>query len=469
MMKFFRRKQKTILLILVFAISIIFVLSIGAVSLSQLFIAKSNDFIVGKIDNHPVKMSKLRKYIDIIKTNFLLEYGPSYREYFTSKDLMNLGWELLILSHKAKKIKIKTTDKEIMEYIRKKVKEKNIDINELIRRRRTPLGIFKQQIKEIINVNKLIGKYLGNIEVKDEEIRKRYRLENQKAKIAFIFVPYEKFSQNVKITDDEIKSFFEKNKEFYRLPPRVRIKYIFIKEKDATPELLKELEKSAEESKNIDTLGKEYSLTVKDSGELRRSSPLEFIGWNNELNNFIFKTPLGVIENYYVEGKGYIFFQKIQHKNSYIPSLKEISAKVKNDVVKEKALEKTDAFLKKILKESSNLSLDKIAKKYNLKLKETDFFNLNSYIEGIGINPRISSIILQMKKGEIYPSPIILPNGGYLIELRDLSALDEEKFKKEKDKYKAVLLTIKRNIKYMQLLKDLYKEFNVKFYYNPSL
>jgi parvulin-like peptidyl-prolyl isomerase len=75
----------------------------------------------------------------------------------------------------------------------------------------------------------------------------------------------------------------------------------------------------------------------------------------------------------------------------------------------------------------------------------------------------VSKIVFSLKKDEIYPYPVFLSKGAYIIQLKDISPVDEKDFAAKKDEY---LAHLKQNLETMQkmgLLSQIKKESNAQF------
>ncbi len=70
------------------------------------------------------------------------------------------------------------------------------------------------------------------LNITDQEILEYYTFTNEKVKIAFVEFTPENFKKSVKIKEAELKKYFEKNKEQYRVPEKINVAYLEIDPKN---------------------------------------------------------------------------------------------------------------------------------------------------------------------------------------------------------------------------------------------
>ncbi|MBP7088765.1 MAG: peptidyl-prolyl cis-trans isomerase [Candidatus Omnitrophica bacterium] len=460
--KFRQQHMKTCLWILASVVIVAFILS-GS---STLFFNTKNK-IVAKTKSHKFKISDFQHYLKLTKLFFILNLPKANITY---SDLENTAKDLLVLTWKAKEDKIRVKDEEVIQYIINNFFQGNynkISYEKLIKylSQNYQLALttrnFEELIRELILVNKLFEKYI-NVRADEEEIRNLYLRDNQKAKINYLYIPYEKFEITTEISKQELEQFYAEKKSFFKRKPTIRIKYLIVDSDIINEQNLSNFLKI----NSLEELSKKLSLQIKETGYISLDDPIEEIGWLPEINKIAFKLKKNETSPFIEIDKGLIIMEKIEDKESYIPPLSEIIDEVRRKLIKDKAKEEATKVSDNILKEINNSNLHdlkKIADKTNLNFKSVDNIGYNSYIEGLGLDKNVSEIIFSLSKGEIYPKSIFLINGIYIIQLVDITALDNEDFQKNKEKYQELILankTFEEKVKFLDRLKA-----DFKFYY----
>jgi len=422
------------------------------------FLKEKKKRLVGKIEKKNIYLDGFNYYLKMANLHFTLlgEKNLSYQDHVAK------AWQFLLFLWKAKREKIKVNDEEVVETIKnifskdgKFDKERYFYI--LKYRLRMSAHIFEEYIRDFLKIDKLLQKHV-KAEVKDEELKEFYKRNTQKAKIIYLYFPYDKIEKKIKLTEEEIKKFYSENKNLFKEEPKVKIKYAII-EKDK-----EEILKNVKSIKNLEDL----SLETKEANFFSLNEPIEGIGWYPQINEISFSLKKGQISSP-IEWKNnkVIIIQKIDEKPSFIPPLEEIKERVieklKKEKVKEKTKEECERIIEIIKKEKAK-DLKEVAKRKKIEIKETGYFKYYDYIEGVGLNEELSKVIFSLKKGEIYPSFFLLEKGGYIIQLEDVTPFNEEKFEKEKEIYIKKLKVRKRLLETFKFISQIEKESQLEIY-----
>ena len=172
---------------------------------------------------------------------------------------------------------------------------------------------------------------------------------------------------------------------------------------------------------------------------------VEGVGWTPQFNQVAFSLKPGEISSVVQIPQGYSILKLVERKTSRIPPLKEITQKIKEKVVEEKAKRTAEEKAKQIqkeIKEGKNLS--SLAKKFGLEYKSLKYLKRGDWIEELDGTDRekFMETAFSLAKGGVSP-PVWLSKGYYVIQLtgRDLSL---EEFTKEREKFTQDLTSQKR-------------------------
>ena len=457
--KFKTRHIKRILGVLVIIIIPAFILW-GSLT----YLSSRKKGILGKIENHTIRRNEFSPYIDMARLHLLLTIGRN----FGYPQIEAQAWRLYLLLWKVKKEKITVTDEEVIKRIREMFGSEKFDQERYLRFLRYRLRVdprkFEEYVRRMLMIEKLWNKLI-KIRVSEEEVLELYKKENQKAKISFLFIPYNKFKKQ-EVKEEEIKSYYQKNKVLFKQKPKVKIRYILLSQNDY--ERMKEkLAKLMRKAKSIKELSKKMNLNYNESDYLTLNTPIEGIGWEPNLVRIAFSLPLGRLSQLLRINENYIILEKIEEKKEYIPSYEEIKEKVKEKFIKEKTQKETEKFAKKILskiQEKGIRDFKELAKDYKLEYKESNYFKYYDYIEGVGLDNKLNKKIFSSSKGVVLSQPFLSNHGVYIIKVEDITPIQKEKFLKEKDKYKEKIYLQKEIIEKIKLFARLEKEFNLQIF-----
>lgn len=89
-------------------------------------------------------------------------------------------------------------------------------------------ALFEQGLREELLVRKLMDILNANLYVSDKEVEEAYREQVEKARIRYIQLPRTRFAQNAQVTDAEVKDYFAKHTQEYRLPEQREAAYLLV-------------------------------------------------------------------------------------------------------------------------------------------------------------------------------------------------------------------------------------------------
>jgi peptidyl-prolyl cis-trans isomerase D len=97
---------------------------------------------------------------------------------------------------------------------------------QLLRANRISPAQFEDEQREQLTIQRLFGIVLESIHVTEAEVRDRYRFEQEKINLHFIRLSAKDFLTAIKLTDEEIKMFYDRNMESLKEPLKVAVEYL---------------------------------------------------------------------------------------------------------------------------------------------------------------------------------------------------------------------------------------------------
>jgi peptidyl-prolyl cis-trans isomerase D len=85
---------------------------------------------------------------------------------------------------------------------------------------------FEEDQRDQLTIQRLYSVILDAVHVTDAEVRERYRIEQEKINLNFLKVPVSDFIAQVKLTEDDIKKHYERNKDSLKEPLRIQLEYL---------------------------------------------------------------------------------------------------------------------------------------------------------------------------------------------------------------------------------------------------
>lgn len=85
---------------------------------------------------------------------------------------------------------------------------------------------FEEDQRNQITLQRLYNIILDSVQVSDAEVRERYRLDQEKINLEYVKLTVNDFTSQVKLTEEDIKQFYDRNKESLKEPLRIQVEYL---------------------------------------------------------------------------------------------------------------------------------------------------------------------------------------------------------------------------------------------------
>ena len=85
---------------------------------------------------------------------------------------------------------------------------------------------FEEDQRNQITLQRLYSIILDSVQVSDAEVRERYRLDQEKIDLQFVKLSVSDFTSQVKLTDEDIKKWYDRNKESLKEPLKIQVEYL---------------------------------------------------------------------------------------------------------------------------------------------------------------------------------------------------------------------------------------------------
>jgi peptidyl-prolyl cis-trans isomerase D len=425
----------------------------------------------------------------ISQREFILHYQRAverYREMFkgslTPELLKNLNIkhslleemiEARLMLQQARRLGLNASDDELMNAIAQAPefqvngrfnKERYI---QLLRANRLTPAQFEEDQRKQLTIQRLLGILADTAHVSEAETRERYRFQQEKINLYFVRFSGKDYLSEVKITDEDIQKFYDRNKETLKEPLKVQVEYLTypfdqfstsvqLTDKDiedyynanratkfSTPKQAKvryimvRLEPGADLKQKEAAQARANSAVAearkgKNFAELARKESNDSsaekggeIGWLNQgqlpeaLDKQIFALAKGEISEPFETESGFHIVKVEDIKEAKTESLGEakpvISRELKREKAKYEAAKIADRDHEKV---ASGTDFTKVAQESGVATKTTGFFTNGEVLPEIGPAQEFYKAALSLKPKEI-SSVIEGPNAYYLLKIKD--------------------------------------------------
>ncbi len=454
-----KKFQKKVYLFLAFVIIPSFVIWGAASSFNSNKDSATGITIFGKA----VSANDYQDALRASKNQILLQTGKEFN--ITDDFVKQMALERLVLLSDAKTKKIKVNDSDVISFIQKMPifwKKGSFDkdiYEEIIRYNfRTHTRVFEEQIRQNLLISKLYEKITQNVKVTDEEVLEEYKRQNEEISINYIGAFNEEIAKTINPTEEQLKEYFKKNELDFKKPLTYNLSYVVIDTQDKV-ETIKPLLKDKE---GFEKIAEKLKLTIKDTGWFSMYDPIPGLGWVKQipeiLNSFKNNESLPIIK---IKEEFYVLKLK-GTKEPHIPDFSEIQPEIKEVYTKKEAIELAKNKIREIQKTSPTAAnLEQLAKDNNLIYASADNFKYGSYIKELGGSDIFCDTVKKLTDNQV-SIPIDNTKGSFLITKKSIKPIDEKKFTEEKDKFKEKLLDSRKMDYFGKIQEELFQKSQAK-------
>ena len=318
---------------------------------------------------------------------------------------------------------------------------------------------FEQSQRENLLISKAVSLIRTNGgKVSEEEVLDIYLFENERIDLTFLKIAPDSFKSQVNANDSEMKDYYEKHREEFRIPAFVQIQYLLFRpsdfeskiqvspeeikryydlRKDAfkipkqmrvrnilikagpqeSPDQLETKKKKAEEILEKAKKTKDFGSLAKQHSEAENASKGGDLGWiqkgmlGEQIESILSSMKAGELSGVLPGRDGFLILKIEEVKEVKQKTFEEVKAQILQTLKKEKAKAEAsrkadDAFYSLF----RSRDLEGYAGEKKVPIKTTGLFKEGDEIPEIGRNPLFYSSAFSLKVGEISPVVDIPPN-----------------------------------------------------------
>ncbi len=322
-----------------------FIILVGGLFVLFMVISDSNvlDFVrqqaqnVGSINGEEITYQEYSNLVERAKQNQEQMTGQPINE--TQMDFFrDQVWDALIiqkmLDKKVKEFGIVVTDDEIKNEIlgpnpppmlRQQFTDSTGNFNRQLYeqalrdpRNKEIVIALEEQIRQQLIQQKLQNYLFASVTVSDEEAKERFVSQNIKMKANYILIDPNTIPQDqLKVTDEDLKKFYDKNLDNHKIEPSRKIKYILFRRQPSQSDSLgvkKNLEAIVAKAKGDTASFKSYIEIYSDNPYSKDT--LNISSLPVEAKDAILKASKGEILGPFSSGEGYVVFRFIDKVKS---------------------------------------------------------------------------------------------------------------------------------------------------------
>ena len=430
---------------------------------------------IAVVNGEPIELEEFRGVHNQLLERYRSQFGDALDEELMQR--LNLKRQVLdqlinrrLLLQEATRLNLRVTDEEILRAIEQvpafqrngRFHPEQYD-RVLMHNRMTREAFEKNQKNEFL-IDKLQNLVFGSIKVSEAEALDMYRWLKDKVSLDYVlFKPSEYI--NIKVTPEEVETYFSKHKKAYEIPPKVKVRYLLLdfkgfeaqasvsedevrthfdlNEKDyakpkevrashilfkvkqgAKPEAIDKARKKALDVLEQARSGADFAGLARkysdDPGSRDKGGDLGFFAGDRMVKPFsdaAFAMKSGEISEPVRTPFGWHIIRVEAIHEAKEPVLEEVADLIRSELVKDAA--RTLAFdraeqVHEACYGAGNIS--DVAKINQLKVHETEYFSKHGPVKGIKEGNRLAQTAFALDENEV-SEPFELSNGYYILKL----------------------------------------------------
>ncbi len=195
---------------------------------------------------------------------------------------------------------------------------------------------------------------------------------------------------------------------------------------------------------DLDRVAQARGLTVGDSGLFARDEPLAGIGFAPAVSAEAFRLEQGKVSGQLQSNQGFVFISVVEVKPSTLPTLDAVKDKVKEDVIRDKAVELARAKAT-TMAQNAKSNFAAAAKAAGVEVKPTpDFVTRGAAYPEVGVNAKVDEAVFALKAGET-TGPIATENAVVVARVKERQDVNPATMPAELETTRSQLLQQRRN------------------------
>ncbi|MCX7771266.1 MAG: SurA N-terminal domain-containing protein [Proteobacteria bacterium] len=194
--------------------------------------------IIGEVNGKKISIVEFQNATNLVAENYRAILGDKFDYKLFSEQIKKTAWDMLVdqavLMQVAEELKIQVSPQEVIEEIQKNdaFKENGVfkreKYVEVLRYNKIMPSQFESQIEKSLLLKKVRAFLKNAVTVTDSEIKEWYLLKNRKIKAGYITLNYKDFVKEVTLKEEDLKKYYEENKEKFKKPEKATITYYIL-------------------------------------------------------------------------------------------------------------------------------------------------------------------------------------------------------------------------------------------------
>jgi peptidyl-prolyl cis-trans isomerase D len=195
---------------------------------------------------------------------------------------------------------------------------------------------------------------------------------------------------------------------------------------------------------DLDTVAKARGFVVGESGFFGRNEPISGIGLAPAVGERAFELDQGTVSEPLRTPQGFVFISVTGTQDAYVPKLDEVKARVRDDLLKQKALEAARQKAATVNAPLKSGDFTAAAKAAGLEAKTTELIARGAAIPEVGVSPAVDAAAFSLPVGGV-SDPIVTDTGAVIVKVLERQDAKAEELAKGASSLREEMLNERRN------------------------
>ena len=212
---------------------------------------------------------------------------------------------------------------------------------------------------------------------------------------------------------------------------------------------------------DFDTVAKPRGLIVGESPLFSKDEPIAGVGMAPAVSERAFEMKEGDVSDAIRTPQGFVFITVTGRQDGYVPKLDEVKQRVRDDVLKKKALDAAREQASRVAAQLKSGDFDAAAKAAGLEVKTTDLIARGTPIGDAGVSPAAESAAFSLAPGAVSDA-ITTDNGAVVVKLLERKDPTSDEIKNGVSTTKDQLLSERRGRFFAAYMQKAREKMNVQ-------
>jgi peptidyl-prolyl cis-trans isomerase D len=195
---------------------------------------------------------------------------------------------------------------------------------------------------------------------------------------------------------------------------------------------------------DFENVARANGLRSGESGLFQQDEPIAGIGMAPAVNQQAFEMKEGDVSDPIRTPQGFAFITVTGKQDPYIPKVDEVKAKVRDEVLKQMAIEAARQKAASLAPSLKSGDFEKAVKAAGLEPKTTEMIARGNPIGDAGNSPAVEDAAFTLPAGSVSDA-IVTDNGAAIVKVLERKDVSPDEFTKQKDSVRTDMLNERRN------------------------